>query len=174
MDEETKNRLRKRFEQMLDSADTRLETLSDLESLALRLREQIAQATLDEAGQELEERQEPADPLDREVQSLEQFSRACAKASAKAPKIICPHCRGNAWSKGERCRNFVTLAGTVRLTRRYFYCRRCDQGFCPLDSRLGLPQEGGFTLRLTQEVACLSACLPFEQAVQTLCRRYRV
>ncbi len=54
--------------------------------------------------------------------------------------------------------------------RRYYYCKRCQHGVCPLDARLRLPSKCDFTPLVVQEIACLCACLPFEQATQLLHR----
>jgi hypothetical protein len=64
----------------------------------------------------------------------------------------------------------VSPVGEVCLRRRYYYCRRCRSGFCPLDGVLQLPADTAFTLPLQQEIACLCAALPFAQAVEVLAR----
>lgn len=158
MTEESKRRLRERFEQLLanvPTGDPRYQpTITEIEERILSLRDQVAQAALEEISREAEERE-----------------RAPESEPETPSKQCCPGCgRANAWYKGNRSRQIVTRIGEMRLMRRYYYCRRCDQGFCPLDRRLGLPAGTPFTTGVQQEVALLSACLPFEQATQALKR----
>jgi len=166
MTEKTKQRLRERFEQILAAQDKSPQTMHDIEAIARKIRDAVAQATLEEVSQEAQEAQERGEqPEQGEVSPAPQ-----GPALSNPSKVACRHCRGNAWFKGVRSRCVVSLMGEVCLMRRYYYCRRCDTGFCPLDAVLHLPDDTAFTLPLQQEVACLSAALPFAQAVQVLAR----
>ena len=162
MTEETKTRLQERFKQLLDETDhyqnPRPRTIWEIEEMTLQLREQLTQATLEEISREAQ------------LSEAQQSETNDENPEETASKCCCPQCHRTAWFKGNRSRHLVTRTGTLSLTRRYFYCRRCRQGFCPLDRRLGLPSESDFTPQVVQEVAYLCAVLPFEQAVQTLAR----
>src|SRR5215813_11297613 len=59
------------------------------------------------------------------------------------------------------------MAGRLRVRRSYYYCRRCDGGFCLVDRALGL-YTGPFTRRVQQEVVRLDALLPYQKAVDLL------
>jgi len=159
MTDETKHRLRERFERLLSDTDTCPQTtIADLESMLLHLQKQVATATCEEVSREKsdEECKEPgADEL----------------SLAPPTKVACPHClQGNAWYKGERTRHILTMGGSLLFKRRYYYCRHCKKGICPSDSARALPQNTRFTTCVQQEVAFLCACLPFEQATKTLSR----
>lgn len=52
--------------------------------------------------------------------------------------MTCPHCQADARCKGFRRRTALTLLGTIRFGRHYYYCRTCGRGVCPLDDTLGL------------------------------------
>jgi len=169
-----KQRLLQRVEQLLDAAQTTPQTLDDFEALALDLGNQVAQAILEQSGEQGEQEEPEAHPDARDAPaSQEPEPEPLAnwpKRYRTASKQCCPGCGGSAWNKGRRTRQIQTLAGVLTLHRAYFYCRRCDTGFCPTDAALDLPQTGVMTRRLQQEVAALSCCLPFEQAMQTLAR----
>jgi hypothetical protein len=158
MTEETKQRLRERFERILSEADKTPRTIDDIEEIALQVRDKVTQAVAEEVAEEAREDSESSSGSERQVDS----------------KVCCPNCQGSAWFKGERSRQLLTMAGMVSVCRPYYYCRRCKQGFSPLDVRLCLPPGSHFTRSVCQEVAYLSACLPFEQAVQTLYRLAKV
>ncbi len=153
MTQETKKRLQERFQQLLDSTDESPRTLFEIEKLTIELSEKLTQATLEEISRDAQEQAE------EEISPTELTSKVC-----------CPDCSRSAWYKGNRSRRVVTKKGILCFTRRYYYCKRCQHGFCPLDNRLGLSQKSDFTPLVVQEVAYLCACLPFEQATQILYR----
>lgn len=121
------------------------QTLEQIEAAALRLREKAGQLVAEELTQEA------ADSAPAE----EGHKQACA-------------CGRWARDKGRRTRTVVTLAAEVRYTRRYFYCRRCDRGACPVDAALGVPAGSGYTRAVEQSVARLCATLPFAPAMRLL------
>ena len=55
MMEPTKQRLRERFEQILASQDASLQTIDDLEQIALNVRGKVAKAILEEVAKEIEQ-----------------------------------------------------------------------------------------------------------------------
>ena len=104
MDEETKQRLRERFEQILAAQDRRAETINDIERIALAIGGQVKQAAIEEVGQEAQVGQEVQNP--EEDNSAIQTARAAiptARAAIPtartaipiartATKLSCPHC----------------------------------------------------------------------------------
>lgn len=52
--------------------------------------------------------------------------------------MSCPHCDQAAAFHDDRDRTVTTLCGPVTYTRAYYYCRRCGQGYCPSDDRMGM------------------------------------
>lgn len=53
----------------------------------------------------------------------------------------CPHCGRLLSAREFVCRTVETMVGEIRLTRPYFYCVRCQQGFYPSDEALQLSQR---------------------------------
>jgi hypothetical protein len=51
----------------------------------------------------------------------------------------------------------VTVLGTVRVERAYYYCRHCHAGHCPRDAALGL--SGGALSRAAREAVALAGAL---------------
>jgi hypothetical protein len=67
-------------------------------------------------------------------------------------------------------RRVLTVHGEVRVSRAYYYCARCHQGFVPYDEALGLRDEISPGLR---PLVCLAATLaPFADAAEDIVRRY--
>ncbi len=60
----------------------------------------------------------------------------------------------------------TTLAGTVRVRRRYYRCLECGQSVYPADAWLGW--QGGFSHRVQEAVAMQCAGLPYREATATL------
>src|ERR1035437_9430357 len=114
-------------------------TIDEIEEAALRLREKASQLVAEELAKAAEER---------------------ARIEAgEAKKVFC-HCGRWARHRGRRQRDLVTMAGRLRVRRAYYYGRRCDAGFCPIDRAIGLG-SGPFTRRVQQEVVRLDALLPY-------------
>ena len=164
MDEETKQRLRERFEQILADQDRRAETINDIERIALAIGGQVKQAAVEEIGREAQASQNP-----KESQNPEEGNPSNQSARI-ATKRACPHCHKNAWFKAIRNITIQTLAGPLTLKRAYYHCKRCQSGFCPQDAKLQIAEGHSCTQALAQEVAALSAGLPYEMAMQTLGR----
>ncbi len=160
MTEETKQRLRQRFEQILAAQDAPLQTINDLEQIALNVRDEVAKATLEEVAKQIEQDQSQGTEL-QEAESETQTPRI-------AHKLPCLHCHKNAYFKGIRAKSVQTLAGEVTFKRAYYHCQRCRQGFCPGDAKQQI--LGQTTLRLAREVVAVCACMPYDLALQTLAR----
>ena len=168
----TKNRLQARFKQLLDDTKQSPRTLFDIEAMTLQLREQLTAITLEEISNEAKENQQRETPENAPALSpAEQTNAAPTNLETNigsASKICCPLCHRAAWYKGERSRHLTTRAGILCLIRRYYYCKRCKKGTCPVDARLHLPADSQFTAPVRQKVAYLCALLPFDAAMKTL------
>lgn len=68
--------------------------------------------------------------------------------------MTCPHCHADARCKGFRCRTALTLLGSVRFHRHYYYCPTCGIGVSPLDETLGL--SAADLTPAADEVVCLA------------------
>jgi hypothetical protein len=155
-----KQRLRQRFEQILAAQDGPLKTINDLEQMALNVRDEVAKATLEEAAKQIQQ--------DQPEEAESQETKPETQTLCVAYKRPCHHCQKNAYFKAMKSKTVQTLAGGMTLTRAYYHCQRCHQGFCPKDVELQI--TGHMTLCLAQEVAALCACMPYDLAMQTLAR----
>lgn len=84
--------------------------------------------------------------------------------------MTCPDCDRSAKFHSYQSRPVVTTHGVVRVSRAYYYCGRCHQGFLPYDEALGLRDEisPGF-----RPLVCLAATLaPFDDAAEDIVRRF--
>lgn len=59
-------------------------------------------------------------------------------ADYAGPALPCPTCRGSARYAGRPAKTCPTALGPLTLTRAYYHCAACQQGFCPRDQALGL------------------------------------
>src|ERR1051326_98773 len=134
MDRETlRRRLKSRLDALVDellASENPPQTIEEIEAAALRLREKAAQQVAEELAKAAEQE---------------------AQKAAGDPKKLSCACGRWAHRRGRQARDVVTLAGRLRIGRSYYYCRRCDAGFCPVDATLGLTC-GPFTRRVQQEV----------------------
>jgi hypothetical protein len=76
-------------------------------------------------------------------------------------------CGAMARYRDRQLRLVVTRHGEGFFWRRYYHCRACQRGFCPLDEQLGL-DRGATTTQVRLWVSLLGACLPFAQAAIAL------
>ncbi|MBI3301811.1 MAG: ISKra4 family transposase [Deltaproteobacteria bacterium] len=77
----------------------------------------------------------------------------------------CPHCGRPVAARGVVGRTLQTLVGEMELSRPYFYCVPCGQGFAPLDNALGLA-PGHKQFDVHKAVARLTAEVPYETACE--------
>ena len=151
MDSNELLRIRKRVDEMIVArlSGEQPATIEDAEQLALDVRQEAGRIVVDELGQG----------------ALGGPAVSDAKTSPQKSECSCGRF---GWFKGLRPHFVVTLCGAVRVRRAYYYCRRCDEGFCPADGRLGIGSSS-FTPRVQQEVARLCSSLSsFAAAVETL------
>src|SRR5712691_12283953 len=114
-------------ERLIDGVLTRYR-----EVLRQRLRDEPQ--TLDEIEQAVEDiSQAMEDELERRL--LEQKERPAVPADNRA---ACPDCGRWGRYRATEARQLVTRHGEHTLARRRYHCRRCHQGFAPLDQQWGL------------------------------------
>ena len=145
MDDETIERIVDRFRKSLQkhaASGERIRTIDEIEAAALSLRDEAGEAVAEELAES----------------SLTDEEKDLGKNKAEC------RCGRVARFKGVRSHTAVTMTGTVRFDRRYYYCRRCDAGFCPADIHLGL-NRGAYTDRVQQQTSRLCTLAPYNVAV---------
>jgi hypothetical protein len=121
--------------------------------------------TLDEIEQTVED---VSVEMERELERriLERQQELGALPEARENQVRCS-CGAMARYRRLEGRFLVTRHGEGLLSRRYYHCRACRRGFCPLDQRLGL-DAGGTTAQVRVWAALLGAHLPFAHAAIAL------
>jgi hypothetical protein len=122
-------------------------TLDDIETVSLELRRKAGELVAEELAA-------------KTAKSHEQ-----AEGAEEAGKLEC-RCGRTARFKGYRWHDVVMMSATLRVQRRYYYCRLCDSGFCPADARLGLCGSA-YTGQVQHQVARLCAMAPYAVAAET-------
>lgn len=75
----------------------------------------------------------------------------------------CPACGDILYKRSDKSRDIETRHGHVSVTRPYFYCGPCDQGYFPFDDSVGLaPQKKQYDLQ--RAASRLLSQLPYEEA----------
>lgn len=97
-------------------------TLDDIEKISLEIRRKAGQAVAEELTA-------------RHEQPCQEGKQDAGKQEAGTVQCRCGR---TARSKGSCFHQVVMMTAELRLRRRYYYCRKCDAGFCPADVRLGL------------------------------------
>ena len=150
MDTQTAELIAARIRELLlrEAASGRpLATLDDIETLSLELRQKAGELVAEELAAGTAKSHEQAEGADA------------------AGKVEC-RCGRAARFKGYRWHDVVMMSATLRVKRRYYYCRLCDSGFCPADVRLGLCGSA-YTGRVQHQVARLCAMAPYAVAAET-------
>jgi len=144
MDEETIERILDRVRKSLEkrASGERIRTVDEIEAAALSLRDNVGEAIAEELASEA---------LSSEQKSESKNNTEC-------------RCGRTARFKGVRSHTVVTMAGIIRFARRYFYCRRCDSGFCPVDRSLRI-ERSAYTHRVQQQTVRLCTLSPYNVAV---------
>jgi hypothetical protein len=82
--------------------------------------------------------------------------------------VACP-CGAKAVYQRQRTGQCKTLLGTIRLTRAYYLCPQCHQGFCPLDQQLGFC-AGSISAGLDELLALLGGQYSFAHSAALVAR----
>lgn len=61
-------------------------------------------------------------------------------------------------------RHIDGLQGWVAFSRMRYYCRKCHQGYYPIDQRLKLSNQSRMSIQKEKQLALLSVRLPYEEA----------
>jgi len=75
----------------------------------------------------------------------------------------CPRCGWELSARGPQRRSVETLVGEISLSRPYFYCPECREGFCPVDEALALCRRRQ-QVAMQKAAASLAAEVPYETA----------
>lgn len=79
----------------------------------------------------------------------------------------CPKCAKPVPVKvRNRVRNFLTVAGELRISRNYHYCTSCRHGFCPRDLELKLPEEGEVSDAMERRILDFGVNASFEESAE--------
>ena len=83
-------------------------------------------------------------------------------SDAADPWRPCPDCGGPSRYAGRHAKTFTTALGPLPLTRAYYHCAACAQGFCPRDRALGL-DGGSLSPAVTRMVGTAAALVSFAE-----------
>ncbi len=84
----------------------------------------------------------------------------------RGPMLPC-RCGKLARYAGRRAKSFTTVLGELTLTRAYFHCGDCGEGFCPRDLALGLA-GGSLSPALIRMVGAVGAMVSFAEGSELL------
>lgn len=129
---------------------------------------------LDVLEEQVKEPQPPLEQLTRAMWELRQeltgslteaWLEQRYRAQQEQRSAPCPQCGRRVAARAVVSRTLETLVGEVALSRPYFYCVPCGQGFVPLDAALGVA-PGRKQFDLQQAAAKLTAEVPYETACE--------
>jgi hypothetical protein len=83
------------------------------------------------------------------------------------PGLPCPGCGGTARYAGRHAKTFTTALGPLPLTRAYYHCAACAQGFCPRDRVLGI-ETAALSPAVTRMVGTAAALVSFAEGSDLL------
>jgi hypothetical protein len=138
----------------------------------------LANLTDEELMAELARRRAPATDIEDVEDDAEEIGQRVAwhrmeqvfqqrMAAQTRESRPCPRCGKPCPVRRLNCRRTVrSHSGEHVLVRHYHYCRHCSQGFFPLDTELGLPEEGELTPKMERRVLDLGVNAPFEESAQ--------
>jgi hypothetical protein len=145
------------------STPERQQTIDDLVARYRKLLEQ----RLPHAPQTLDQIEQTVEEISRQLeQELEQRILE-QQQPPPSNRAACPHCGRAVRYRSTHARVLITCHGEHALDRRYYYCSLCQQGFAPLDARLGL-DAGATSPQLRLWLAHLAAWQPFDATVASL------
>ncbi len=88
-------------------------------------------------------------------------------SDAAGPWLPCPRCEGLARYAGRHAKTFTTALGPLPLSRAYYHCAACAQGFCPRDRVLGL-DGASLSPAVTRMVGTAAALVSFAESSELL------
>lgn len=88
--------------------------------------------------------------------------------AARRLREPCPSCGQRRKPHARRQRALLSVCGTARLTRPYYYCRPCQAGWSPADVVLGLEPSTALSPGCSAWLARVGALVPFRQAAALL------
>ncbi|MCA1602252.1 MAG: UPF0236 family protein [Acidobacteria bacterium] len=133
-----------------------------------------AEATQPEESRRLASREEAALQLGQRVAQI--ALQALVTESGKGyqgSQLKCTCDEGELRYQRDAERRVRSLAGEIRYTRAYYYCRACGAGHCPKDEQLGQSSRE-ISPGVERSLALLSAHLSFATAAQILSEVGRV
>jgi hypothetical protein len=83
------------------------------------------------------------------------------------PRLSCPRCDRPARYAGRQSKTFTTVLGKMTLSRAYYHCDACKDGFCPRDQALGLAQTS-LSPATTRMVGLAAAMVSFEESSELM------
>jgi hypothetical protein len=83
------------------------------------------------------------------------------------PHLPCPRCGEAARYAGRRDKVVTSVLGEITLSRAYYHCHRCQEGFCPRDRALGI-EEGSLSPHVLRMVGVVGARVSFEEGHELL------
>ena len=96
---------------------------------------------------------------------LEQRLNANVSDHAGARIACC--CGGTARYVDRREKTFTTVLGPLKLSRAYYHCETCGEGFCPRDRTLGL-EGASLSPGVLRMVGFVGASVSFEEGSELL------
>lgn len=133
----------------------------------VRAYEQQLRQSLPTEPQTLEQIERRAEEIGEAVKQRIQKEVTDAQGTGYDGRILACGCGKLARYVADYTRNVVTLHGPLRVERAYYYCRACQQGFCPLDRVLQL--GSGQCSVLVQALVCrFAAFLSFDTTAREL------
>jgi predicted nucleic-acid-binding Zn-ribbon protein len=78
-------------------------------------------------------------------------------------EMLCPKCGRVLTSRDEVERTVESMVGKVKLKRPYFWCKKCSEGFYPLDDALNLSGRKK-QWDIQKAATSLAAEVPYEKA----------
>ena len=133
-----------------------------------------AEATQPEESRRLASREEAALQLGQRVAQIAlQAVVAEGGTGYQGSRLKCMCEEGELGYQRDSPRRVRSLAGEIRYTRAYYYCRACGAGHCPKDEQLGQSSRE-ISPGVERHLALLSAHLSFATAAQMLSEVGRV
>lgn len=95
----------------------------------------------------------------------EGFLKRCYANDLKQQRYQCPQCGRILMARGTHDRVIETMVGTFTISRPYFYCIECQQGFYPVDETLALSKRRK-QVDIQKAVSDLAKEVPYDTASQ--------